>query len=106
METEPFIVKRSLNEDAEEIFVSTDERFLIEKDLQGCQLDRLDMKCVTYMSLLKKKGQTVVKLKFNYVKSNRRERTYVMIDENEADVSFYLTFSLKFLYCFCFSWLI
>lgn len=85
METEPFIVKRSLNEDAEEIFVSTNERFLIEKDLQGCQLDRLDMKCVTYMSLLKKNGQTVVKLKFNYVKSNRRERTYVMIDEKEAD---------------------
>lgn len=84
-ETEPFIVKRSLDEDAEEIFVSSNERFLIEKDLQGCQLDRLDMKCVTYMSVLKNKGQMVVKLKFNYVKQDRRERTYVMVDKDEAD---------------------
>ena len=76
-----------MDEDAEEIFVSTNERFLIEKDLQGCQLDRLDMKCVTYMSIFKKDTQAIVKLKFNYVKQDRRERNYVMVDKQEADVS-------------------
>lgn len=29
----------------------------------------------------------VLKLKFNYIKKDRRERTYVMEDESSADVS-------------------
>ncbi|XP_036358433.1 serine/threonine-protein kinase 11-interacting protein isoform X2 [Octopus sinensis] len=84
MEAEPWIVKLSSNENSE-IFVSANERFLIEKDMYGQLLDRLDMKCLLFMSVLMRGSEYVVELKFDYVKSNRRERTYIMASKEESE---------------------
>ena len=76
--------------------ISLTDRYLLEKDLDGLVVETLDLR-----SLLKAEALWdadcqneaewaghVVKLTFDYVKKDRRERSFVMEDEASAEVAF------------------
>ncbi|KAK3105989.1 hypothetical protein FSP39_010321 [Pinctada imbricata] len=93
-ESEPLIVML-LNEDLRQLFVSTNQRYLIEKDYEGHVIEMLDLKCllvcnrkqeeIIHANLADGTWLPVIRLKFDYVKKDRRERVYVMESSQCAD---------------------
>lgn len=95
MESEPFIVMLDDHEQSQ-LFLSLNERYLLEKDVNGALKEMLDLKLLEAMDCTTERRAVagmeeelvmpVVRLTFGYVRKDRRERTYIMEDETNADV--------------------
>lgn len=95
MESEPFIVMLDDHEQSQ-LFLSLNERYLLEKDVNGALKEMLDLKLLEAMDCTTERRAVagmeeelvmpVVRLTFCYVRKDRRERTYIMEDETNADV--------------------
>ena len=97
-ESEPFIVQLSC-EDDQHVLVSLTEKYLLEKDLDGRIIEKLDiglLQCIVTVDEAATEaaemdtGQDVpvVKLTFDYVRKDRRERMYIMEDQENAQVAY------------------
>ncbi|XP_060084955.1 serine/threonine-protein kinase 11-interacting protein-like, partial [Ylistrum balloti] len=93
-ESEPFIVTLPNQEDTH-LIVTVNQRYIIEKDLNGRVIEMLDLKCLqnvilSHNTLPQEEGMEsevklpVLQMKFDYVRKDRRERTYVMEDGDNA----------------------
>ncbi|XP_041372352.1 serine/threonine-protein kinase 11-interacting protein-like [Gigantopelta aegis] len=93
-ESEPFIVLL-VHKNYEQLIVTTNERFLVEKDLNGLVVEQLDLRSLlgierwedaVHHNLVD--GDDIVmahiRLTFDYVRRDRRERLYVMEDDDNA----------------------
>ncbi|KAL5009658.1 hypothetical protein ScPMuIL_011963 [Solemya velum] len=88
-ESDPFIVTLTTKDDSQLIVTVTD-RYLVEKDLNGCFVDKLDLKCLETLTRTvetshdKDENEDItfplIKLTFDYVKKDRRARSYGMED--------------------------
>ena len=98
MDSEPFIMIL-LEEDLKQLLVSTNQRYLTEKNLEGHVEEMLDLKClkevtcreeeVIHANLIQGTELPVVRMKFDYVRKDRRKRVYVMESAQCAEVHVY-----------------
>ncbi|XP_076093432.1 uncharacterized protein LOC143064473 [Mytilus galloprovincialis] len=92
-ESEPFIVMLP-SEKLKQLIISVNNRYLIEKDLNGQIVELLDLKCmvsflismetVDHENISQEISLPVCKIKFDYTRKDRRDRTYVMEDADIA----------------------
>ncbi|XP_069121342.1 serine/threonine-protein kinase 11-interacting protein-like [Argopecten irradians] len=89
-ESEPFIVTLP-NQDDTQLIVTVNQRYIIEKDLNGKVVEMLDLKCLqtavlSHNTPSQETDDTVpvLQMKFDYVRKDRRERTYIMEDSDNA----------------------
>lgn len=94
-ESEPFIVMLP-GEKLQQLIISVNNRYLIEKDLNGTITELLDLKCleafqvimetVDHENISEEISLPVCRIKFDYLRKDRRERKYVMEDGSRAQV--------------------
>eukprot|EP00058_Branchiostoma_floridae_P017526 XP_002603014.1 hypothetical protein BRAFLDRAFT_123981 [Branchiostoma floridae] len=87
-ESQPFLVKHREGNDDGYFFVIIREQFIVEKDLDGRIMDKLETSCLKTVE----RGQEVnqeddglypmVSLVFDYVRKDRQKREYVLIDDD------------------------
>ncbi|CAG2185846.1 unnamed protein product [Mytilus edulis] len=92
-ESELFIVMLP-SEKLKQLIISVNNRYLIEKDLNGQIVELLDLKCmvsflismetVDHENISEEISLPVCKIKFDYTRKDRRDRTYVMEDADIA----------------------
>ncbi|XP_033732622.1 serine/threonine-protein kinase 11-interacting protein-like [Pecten maximus] len=93
-ESEPYIVTLPNQEDTQ-LIVTVNQRYIIEKDLNGRVVEMLDLKCLQNVTLSHNTSSQeqgteeevtlpVLQMKFDYVRKDRRERTYIMEDSDNA----------------------
>ncbi|XP_078333098.1 serine/threonine-protein kinase 11-interacting protein-like isoform X2 [Crassostrea virginica] len=91
-ECEPFIVMLP-NEDLQTLLVTLNQRYLIEKDIEGKIQEMLDLKCLVSFKIENEEvdhenlGDTqvpVFRAKFDYVRKDRRERVFIMESTSAA----------------------
>lgn len=85
------------SEKLKQLIISVNNRYLIEKDLNGQIVELLDLKCmvsflismetVDHENISEEISLPVCKIKFDYTRKDRRDRTYVMEDADIAKVS-------------------
>jgi hypothetical protein len=77
-------------ESQQSVIVSLTARCLLEKDINGDLLDKLDLRCLTDVKVDNDgdpdNNQAVVRLAFSYRRRDRRERHYVMENATAAQV--------------------
>ncbi len=93
-ESEPFIVLLK-QRDCEQLFVTLNQRYILEKNLNGAVTERLDMKSLLSVDQSEESvdHEDVIgammphlKLTFDYVRRDRRERIYIMENADSAEV--------------------
>ncbi|XP_050407128.1 serine/threonine-protein kinase 11-interacting protein isoform X1 [Patella vulgata] len=92
-ESEPFIVMIE-NEDYKQLIIVLNERYIVEKDLNGCVIDRYDLKCLKGFEMGETQVQHAdvvdsvtlpqIQLSFDYIKKDRREKSYIMEDDENV----------------------
>ncbi|XP_052092248.1 serine/threonine-protein kinase 11-interacting protein-like isoform X2 [Mytilus californianus] len=92
-ESEPFIVMLP-SEKLQQLIISVNNRYLIEKDLNGQIVELLDLKCIVsflismetvdHENISGEISLPVCKIKFDYTRKDRRDRKYVMEDADIA----------------------
>ena len=96
-ESDPFIVLL-FNKNYDQLIVTTNERFLVEKDLNGDIVEQLDLRSlvgverweeVVHHDLIEGSDLIMahVRLTFDYIRRDRKERVYAMEDDKSAEVS-------------------
>ncbi|OWF48594.1 serine/threonine-protein kinase 11-interacting protein-like isoform X2 [Mizuhopecten yessoensis] len=94
-ESEPYIVTLP-NQEETHLIVTVNQRYIIEKDLNGRVVEMLDLKCLekitlSHNTLPQEQGEEegrvtpMLRMKFDYVRKDRRERTYIMEDNDNAE---------------------
>lgn len=75
------------------ILLTVNERYLIEKNLNGDVMEKLDLKSLEKLQQLDNTDNAlenptvpIVKLLFDYIRKDRRERIYTMEDDENAEV--------------------
>ncbi|CAH1241871.1 STK11IP [Branchiostoma lanceolatum] len=87
-ESQPFLVKHKEDSDNGYFFVIIREKFIVEKDLDGRIMDKLETSCLKTVErgqgvIQEDDGQyPVVSLVFDYVRKDRQKREYVLIDDD------------------------
>ncbi|XP_066300190.1 serine/threonine-protein kinase 11-interacting protein-like isoform X2 [Branchiostoma lanceolatum] len=87
-ESQPFLVKHREGSDNGYFFVIIREKFIVEKDLDGRIMDKLETSCLKTVErgqgvIQDNDGQyPVVSLVFDYVRKDRQKREYVLIDDD------------------------
>ncbi|XP_067686278.1 serine/threonine-protein kinase 11-interacting protein-like isoform X2 [Haliotis asinina] len=92
-ESEPFIVFLK-QRNFEQMLVTLNQRYILEKNLNGVVTERLDLKsllsldqsedCVDHEDVMGNILMPHLQLTFDYVRKDRRERVYVMENEENA----------------------
>ena len=85
VEQELFIVTSTVT--SEQLLVSLTERYLLEKNLDGDIEASLELKCLHSVQVAPPGGaDTDIRLQFDYVKRDKKERNYGMEDAETAKV--------------------
>ncbi|XP_078661486.1 serine/threonine-protein kinase 11-interacting protein-like isoform X1 [Branchiostoma floridae x Branchiostoma belcheri] len=87
-ESQPFLVTHRDGNDSGYFFVIVREKFVVEKDLDGRIMDKLETSCLKTVERGQGVNQEddgpypVVSLVFDYVRKDRQKREYMLIDDD------------------------
>ena len=94
-ESAPFIVMLP-DQDMKQMFITVNDRYITEKNLNGQKCEMLDLKCLQSKKLTEEPlsgrdiiGRVlmpVVTLDFDYIRKDMRQRKYAMEDDDFAKV--------------------